>query len=225
MFFDREKIKKERFLFWLSVWGVSMGLILWAIVLNMFRESTTVTAEVVDEYVSGSSVNHHSYGSKINIEWTDADGDLHTEGNLANSKGLTVGDTLQIQVDADTQSQRILDGPGKLVMFLLGAGFVGLFAYPLLSFRKGEEIEPKPIKRAGPVGRVLIIMAFYGVVFYWAYGVVAGISQSRLIGVIGGGLIALAFIIWFLSYRTKPEDQNRKGDKNDLQSNDEISDK
>lgn len=139
MFFDREKIKKERFLFWFSVCGVSMGLVLWGVLLNMFRQSTTVTAEVVDEYVSGSSVNNHPYGSKINIEWMDEDGDIHSEGNLSNPKGLTVGDTLQIQVDAATQSERILDGPGKLFLFIAGAVFVGLYSYPLLSFRKGKK--------------------------------------------------------------------------------------
>lgn len=220
MFFDRKKIKKERFLFCFSIWGVFMGLVLWGVLLNMFRQSTTVTAEVVDEYESGSSVNHHPYGSKIDIEWMDDDGDIHTEGNLSNPKGLTVGDTLQIKVDANTQSERILGGAGKFVLFLGGAMFVIPYGWLLLTFRKTEkEEEPKPIKRAGPVGRALIIMAFYGLAFAWAYNVIVGISQSRLIGVIGGALIALAFILWILSYQTKPEDENKKSDKKDLQSN------
>ena len=204
MFFDREKIKKERFLFWFSVWGVSMGLVLWGVLLNMFRQSTTVTAEVVDEYVSGSSVNNHPYGSKINIEWMDEDGDIHSEGNLSNPKGLTVGDTLQIQVDAATQSERILDGPGKLFLFIAGAVFVGLYSYPLLSFRKRKkEVEPKPIKRAGPVGRAICYLIIFGIFFQWTYSVVASISQSRRVGLIVGGLLALIAEIAMFAFSEK----------------------
>ncbi len=224
MFFDREKIKKERFLFWFSVWGVSIGLVLWGSLLNMFRQSTTVTAEVVDEYESGSSVNKHPYGSKIDIEWMDEDGDIHSEGNLSNPKGLTVGDTLQIQVDAATQSERILDGPGKLFLFIAGAVFVGLYSYPLLSFRKGKDIEPKPIKRAGPVGRAICYLIIFGIFFQWTYSVVASISQSRWVGLIVGGLLALIPEIAMFAFSEKlpqPDQEKKNTNETEDKSTDE----
>lgn len=218
MFFDREKIKKERFLFWFSVWGVSIGLVLWGSLLNMFCQSTTVTAEVVDEYVSGSSVNKHPYGSKIDIEWMDEDGDIHSEGNLSNPKGLTVGDTLQIQVDAATQSERILDGPGKLFLFIAGAVFVGLYSYPLLSFRKGKDIEPKPIKRAGPVGRVLIFLLFWFFLFQGFFFMVLPVVESNLMAAIVGGVIALIAEIAFFSVCEMQPRPDKKAKNKDSES-------
>lgn len=140
MFLDKKKIKKNKFLFFLLSFGVFIGIILLAQVVVMFTETTKVTAVVVNEYRTGSSVNHTPYGSKIDVEWEDEDGDIHTEGNLANEEGLSIGDEIQITVDADTQSRRILDYKGIIVLTLTGLGFILYFGWGVFcTFGKDKE--------------------------------------------------------------------------------------
>ena len=132
MFLDKEKIKKDKFTFIIISFGVFIGLILLAQVVAMFTDTTKVTAVVVDEYYGGSSANHTPHGSKIDIEWEDEDGDIHTEGNLANKDGLSIGDEIESTVDAETQSERILDYKGMIVLTLTGFGFILLFGWGLV---------------------------------------------------------------------------------------------
>lgn len=146
MFLDKKKIKEDKFCFFIISFGIIVGMILMAKVVTMFTDTTKVTAVVIDEYYGGSSVNHTPHGSRIDIEWEDVDGDIHTEGNLVNEDGLSIGDEIEITVDAETQSERILDYKGMIVLALTGLGFILLFGWGLVC-TFGKEKEERGKKR------------------------------------------------------------------------------
>lgn len=113
--------KKSKFVFCCLVLGFVVGLIFAARILDFAVKTDTVNATVTKTYEARKK--HGKRVPRVNIEWTDLEGNLRTEQNITGSSELEVGDAYPIQVDAKTHSRRILSKAGNLVMFALGVAF------------------------------------------------------------------------------------------------------
>lgn len=115
---NTDKVKKHKLGFFFLWLGVLCGIILMTNIKDIVTDTTEVTA-VVTKTFNGSG-KAGSAGPKMNIEWQDEDGDIHTDGSLSNTEGYEVGDLVTIEVDKETRSRRVISGNGSVVLFVLG---------------------------------------------------------------------------------------------------------
>lgn len=98
-----------------------IGLILITEITDLTTETVEIEAVVTHTWERGYYViTRKPRKPKMNIEWVDLNGEVQTEGSLANRKHLNVGDTCTISVDAKTQSRRVLPKAGCIFVSVLG---------------------------------------------------------------------------------------------------------
>lgn len=116
-----------------------IGLIL----ITKLTDLTTETVEI-EAVVTNTWERRHSgfvrepIRPKMNIEWVDLNGEVQTEGGLANRRRLNTGDSFTISVDAKTQSRRVLSKAGCAFLFALGS-FCCIVSLKLLKLFYGKE--------------------------------------------------------------------------------------
>lgn len=126
MGYDKTKTHKLKIGLIIAVLVFIIGIIFMTKITDLFVGTDEIEAAVVETYETQSSIHTHNPGGwKMNIEWLDLEGTVHTEGNLANKDGLDVGDTCIISVDAKTHSRRVPSKVGSILMFVIGVCFCG----------------------------------------------------------------------------------------------------
>lgn len=138
---DRNKIQKNKFGLMMLCIIFCVGLLFITKITDLITEIVEMEAVVTHTYDGQYSAHSHLYtptGSKMNIKWIDLNGEVHTEGNLANKEHLKVGDTCTISVDAKTQSRRVLSKSGCACMLTLGISFC-VVSLKLLKLFYGRE--------------------------------------------------------------------------------------
>lgn len=130
---DKYKIRQGKFVFIVLCFMFLAGIVLMSRITDLAVKTVEKDATVVKTYVlssSGGRSHWHksSGGPHMNIEWTDAGGEIQADESIFNKDGLKVGDTFTILVDAKTQSRRIYPTAGNIFCFVLGILFsVGSF--------------------------------------------------------------------------------------------------
>ncbi len=87
-------------------------------IMELQIETEEIKAVVVKSWYSHNA--KHRDGWKMNIEWVDLDGNMHSYGSLSNPDQLDVGDSYTMLVDAETHSRRILSKEGNIAMVVMG---------------------------------------------------------------------------------------------------------
>ncbi len=122
---DKYKILKHKLAFFFLCFGLLISLLFITKISDLWTESVEIQAEVVKTFRSSGAPG--SGGPKMNIEWVDLDGEVQKEGSLYNGYRLEVGDTYTIRVDTKTQSRRVLEPAGSIV--LSGIGLMGAILF------------------------------------------------------------------------------------------------
>lgn len=91
---------------------------------DSFRETDRIDATVYDAY--------YSSGYYYRLEWYDLNGKRCSE-QIEGKNDLSVGDTLEIIVDAETHSRRMYSTAGYIFSLILG---LPLFIIPIYSLIK-----------------------------------------------------------------------------------------
>lgn len=85
--------------------------------MDLQIETDEIEAVVVKSWYSHNSKQK---GWKMNIEWVDLDGNMHSDGSLSNPDQLDVGDSYTMLVDAETHSRQIISTEGNIVIVVMG---------------------------------------------------------------------------------------------------------
>lgn len=115
---EKNKIRKHKAFFIILCITFLFGIGSMAKITDLLIETDEIEAVVVKSWYSHNT--KHRNGWEMNIEWTDLDGNMHSDGSLSNPDQLDVGDRYTMMVDAETHSRRIISTKGNIFMFVMG---------------------------------------------------------------------------------------------------------
>lgn len=109
---DKYKIKAHRFIFAGMCFGILVGIIFMCKIFEINVETKKVNAVVTNTYRGGYGLGKGS-SPKMNVQWIDKSGHVRSDA-LYNGNHLTVGDDVQVLVDAETESKIMVDRTGAI---------------------------------------------------------------------------------------------------------------
>lgn len=115
---DKYKISNGKFGFFALCFFFIVCILIMTKISDLFVDSVEIEAVVTNTYL-----DYRGKGNprpKMNIEWTDLEGDIQTEGNMYNEYNLEEGDTCIILVDKETHSKITNSATGSIILFFIG---------------------------------------------------------------------------------------------------------